>query len=182
VILADNFEDGSSWNLTATTSGSAAVGLNQLTIVLLEPRAYVASLRQDLFLTDFYAEIRVDTSLCAGQDEFGLILRAASPSEFYRFSLTCNGYYRLDRIIGGTASSPQPLTFSSAVPRAAPATIRLGVFAQGSEMRFFINDQYQFSANTSLIPGGTLGVFARSGENSAVTINFSELEIYAVAP
>ena len=39
---------------------------------------------------------------------------------------------------------------------------RLGVYAQGAELRVFINDVYQFSVKDPVWSSGTLGVFARS--------------------
>ena len=44
-------------------------------------------------------------------------------------------------------------------------------------MRFFVNDAYQFSINDPMLPSGSLGVFARSAGDLAVTVNFSELVV-----
>jgi hypothetical protein len=180
IQITDDFDDASLWSLLESTRGSAALGINELTIVLNEPRAYVSATRVDVYLTDFYLEATASTSLCAGQDEYGMILRAASPSDFYRLSLSCDGQLRLDQIRGGTASSPLPWTLSAAVPRNAPGTVRIGVWADGGVMHIFFNDTYQVSINTSLIPGGTIGFFARSAGQNAVTINFSDLSVWAL--
>jgi hypothetical protein len=83
----------------------------------------------------------------------------------------------LDRIVGGTASSPQPWLLSGAVPPGAPSVSRLGVWALGKEMRFFINEHHQFTVEDPLVPGGNIGVFARSAGDTAVTVNFSDLVI-----
>jgi len=42
-------------------------------------------------------------------------------------------------------------------------------------MRFFVNDQYQFTVSDPLLPGGNLGVFARSGGEMDVTVSFTDL-------
>jgi hypothetical protein len=44
-------------------------------------------------------------------------------------------------------------------------------------MRFFVNDEYQFTINDPMLPSGSVGVFARSRGENAVTVNFSELVI-----
>ena len=44
-------------------------------------------------------------------------------------------------------------------------------------MRFFINDEYQFSVRDPLLASGRLGVFARSAGDTAVTVNFSNLVV-----
>jgi hypothetical protein len=181
VLYTDDFGTGEGWPLTTSARGNVALGLNELTLTLFEPRASVSSVRQGVVFSDFYLEITVRTSLCHGEDEFGLLLRAASQVDFYRFSLSCNGQTRLDRLVGGTASSPQPWIFTSAVPSAAPSTVKLAVWAMGREMRFFINDQFQFEISDPMIPIGGIGVFARAAGETAVTVNFSDLVVYAIS-
>lgn len=181
LLISDDFSDGSLWTLLAGTRGSAALGVNELTIVINEPGYYLSANRVDLYLTDFYLEFTAATSLCAGPDEYGVLLRAASPADFYRLSLSCDGRLRLDLIRGGTASSPLPWMDSAAVPRNAPASVRIGVWADGSQMHIYLNDAYQVSVSTSLIPGGTLGFFARSAGTNAVTVNFRALSVWAVS-
>jgi hypothetical protein len=58
----------------------------------------------------------------------------------------------------------------------------LGIAAIGSEMSFFVNGQYQFSIHDPVLTSGGVGVFARSTEKKAVTVNFSKLVIYEVNP
>jgi hypothetical protein len=180
MILTDDFASGEAWTLGRTSAGGAAIGKNELTIALSEPGAYVASLRETPVLGDFYLEITASPSLCRGLDEYGLLLRASSLRDFYRFSLSCDGQVRLDRLVGGAASSPQPWAISGAVPPGAPSISRLAVWAKGREMRFFVNEEYQFTVSDPMLPEGTIGVFARSDGENAVTINYSELVILEI--
>jgi len=177
VLLSDDFSDPGSWTLGQTSSGNIALGINELTIAIAEPKAYDYSVRQEPILGDFYLEITTSPTLCQGEDQYGILLRMSSPGDFYRYALSCDGRVRLDRIVQGTATSPQPWTNSGAVPPGAPITSRLGVWARGNEMRFFINDQYQFTVTDPLLQSGNLGVFARSMGETAVTVNFSDLII-----
>ena len=177
VVLSDDFSDPNTWILGPTSSGNIALGINELTIAIAEPKAYDYSIRQEPILGDFYLEITTSPTLCRGEDQYGLLLRMSSPGDFYRYALSCDGRVRLDRIVQGTASSPQPWTTSSAVPPGAPITSRLGVWVLGDEMRFFVNDQYQFTVNDPLLTSGNLGVFARSAGETAVTVNFSDLVV-----
>jgi hypothetical protein len=115
-----------------------------------------------------------------GLDEYGLLIRYNSPVDFYRFSLSCDGRTRLDKLVGGVASSPQPWLGSTSIPTAAPSFSRLGVWAVGSEMRFFINDEYQFSVKDPVLSRGMIGVFARSGGETAVTVSYSDLVVFQI--
>jgi hypothetical protein len=178
LIFEEVFNDPSLWTLSMGQSGSIALGKDELTIALSQPGAYLYTARKQPPLGDFYAEITASPTLCRGEDEYGLLIHFTSAADFFRFSLTCNGQVRVDRVLRGVASSPMPLTFSSAVPQGAPSSSRLGVWAIGREMQFFINDQYQFTVRDASIPKGNLGVFARSNGENAVTVNYSNLKVY----
>ena len=177
IILKDDFSDPGPWALGRTSSGGAALGKNELSLVISEPGAYEYTVRGEPILNNFYLEITASPTLCRGLDEYGLLIRYQSPIDFYRFSLTCDGQVRLDRLVNGKASSPQPITFSGSFPPGAPSISRLAVWAQNEELRFFINDQYQFSVKDPLLLGGNIGLFARSAGDNAVTVSFSDLVI-----
>lgn len=180
LIFSDDFSEPVGWTLGTLSSGSIALGLDELTIAISEPGAYLNSIRQEPTLSDFYLEITTNPTLCRGEDQYGLLLRTSSPNDFYRYSLSCDGRIRLDRIVGGNASSPQPWTISNAAPPGAPISSRLGVWAKGKELRFFVNDQYQFTVIDPLIPAGLLGLFAWSAGDTAVTVNFSDLVVHQI--
>lgn len=181
ILLAeDDFSTGTGWDLYRVTRGSAAIGANELTLAVLEPGAYLTSIRSQPVIRNFYLEITASISLCADKDEYGLIFRHASQADYYRFSLSCDGYTRLDRIYRGTPSSPQPPLFSSSVPRTPSSTVTLAIWAWGPEMRFYINGVQQFTVTEPTIPEGLVGVFARSRGENAVTVNFSNLTIHQV--
>jgi hypothetical protein len=181
IIFEDDFSMASSaWLLGQNANGTTAIGLNELTIAIIQPKAYLSSSRSEPVFSDFYAEITASPNLCAGLDEYGLLFRVRSTGDFYRYSLSCNVQVRLDRVVGGTAGSPQPWLMSASVPRGAPSMTRLGVWASGSELRFFVNDEYQFAVIDSYHDMGNLGVFARSAGENAVTVSFSDLKVYQI--
>jgi len=181
VIFSDDFSSPGSWSLSRTSQGGAALGHNELTIAILEPRTYIYSVRSEPVLSDFYLEITASPTLCRETDEYGLLFRLTSPADFYRFSLSCDSQVRLDRLVNGTASSPQPWMFSGVIPPGAPNIARLGVWVRSKEMRFFINDQFQFTVSDPLLPSGSIGVFARSAGDYAVTVNFSDLVVREIS-
>ena len=145
ILFEDDFTDPNAWTLNQSESGSVALGKNELTIAIGETNAYLFSVREEPIFTDFYLEITAETSLCRDLDEYGVLFRVSPTIDYYRFSLSCNGQVRLDRIRDGQASSPQPWLLSGSVPPGAPSSSRLGISAVGTEMSFFVNGQYQFS-------------------------------------
>ncbi|RME06038.1 MAG: hypothetical protein D6803_07580, partial [Anaerolineae bacterium] len=60
--------------------------------------------------------------------------------------------------------------------------LRLGVWALGREMRFFVDGQYQFTVRDPSIPSGAIGVFVRAAGETAVTARFYDLKVYALQP
>jgi hypothetical protein len=178
LLFSDDFSTGEHWQLGRINRGSVALGKNEITIAITEPRIYTYSVRDQPVLSDFYLEITASPSLCRGLDEYGVLLRVASAGDFFRFSLSCDGQVRLDRVLGGTASSRQPWMMSGSVPPGAPSISTLAVWAMGKEMRFFVNDAHQFTVQDPSILNGKIGVFARSTGEQAVTINFSDLTIW----
>jgi hypothetical protein len=180
ILFEDDFSDTNSWTLNQSPSGSVALGKNELTIAIGETNAYLFSVREEPIFTDFYLEITTEPNLCRDLDEYGVLFRVSPTIDYYRFSLSCNGQIRLDRVSNGQASSPQPWLLSGSVPPGAPSSSRLGISAVGAEMTFFVNGQYQFSIHEPLLASGGVGVFARSTNKMAVTVNFSNLVIYEV--
>ena len=60
-------------------------------------------------------------------------------------------------------------------------SIRLGVWAYGRELRFFVNDVYQFSVSDPAFPRGLIGLYAHSAGSTALTVNFSNLVVREIS-
>lgn len=180
ILLSDDFSDPGAWTLRKSTQASAALGVNELTLVLHQPEGYLYSLRREPLLDDFYLEITASPNLCRDADEYGLLLRVSPSLDFYRFSLSCNGQARLDKYFQGVASSPQPWVISGAIPPGAPSISRLAVWARGKEIRFFVNEEYLFTIQDPSLGSGTIGVFIRSGGENDLTVSFSDLVVRQV--
>jgi len=177
LTLRDDFSDDSVWDTAASDNGSASIGRNRLTLAV-QPDYYLSSMRREMPLSDFYAEITARPSLCRGEDNYGLIVRGLG-SYFYRFILTCDRQIRAERVNGGTKLLLQEPVPSGDAP-GAPGEVRIGVWAVGSEMRLFLNGRYQFSVIDPSFPNGAIGVYVRSMGDTPVTVTFSDLEVREV--
>ena len=179
-LLEDHFSSASPWNTVNADEGSISVSRDRITIAVKEPDIYLLSLREEPLLGDFYAEISAHPALCRGEDSYGLLFRANSAAS-YRYALACDGTVRLERMSFSRARVIQPPTLSGDVPPGSPGDVRLGVWVAGSEMRFFLNGRYQFSAVDVNLSAGTLGVFAQTAGETAMTVTFSDLVVQSVA-
>lgn len=179
VILSDDFSSAEEWDTAVSDQGSAAVSRNRLTLAV-QPGFSIASLRKETLLGDFYAEITARPSLCRGADDYGLLVRAPNNVAAYRFALSCDGSARVERFSIGQAHPLQPPVLSGDVPPGAPGQVRLGVWAVGPELRFFLNGRYQFTVTDKSYASGGIGVFAQSAGDTPVTVTFSDLVVSAV--
>ena len=177
ITTSDEFEDDSPWDTATSNNGSAVISNNRLSLAV-QPGYYLSSMRRELFMSDFYAEITARPSLCRGDDNYGIIVRGVG-SYFYRFVLTCNGQIRAERINGGTRLPIHEQVPSGDAPR-PPGEVRIGMWAVGSEMRFFLNGRFQFSVSEPTFPSGGFGVFARSTGTDPVSVTFSDFKVYDV--
>lgn len=178
-VLTDDFSSPSDWNTASSDQATIDVSNNQLTIAV-QPGIYGFSIRQNVNFNDFYAEITAQPNLCRGSDEYGLLFRAPNNLGYYRFALSCDGTARVDRWSVRTPHVLHPPVPSGDAPPGAPGEVRLGVWAVGSEIHFFLNGRYQFSVTDKNYLAGSLGVFASSTGATPVTVSFSDLVVYDV--
>jgi hypothetical protein len=183
-VYADDFSDLKNWPGAKPEAGggnSIIIERNRLTLALNIPPATLYSLQNGLLLKDFYAEMTVSANRCAGADAYGMVFRAASNAYAYRFVLNCTGQARVDRIRGGVVSPLQDWLPSGDAPPGAPGLVKMGIWAAGAEMRFFLNGRYQFSVLDPVFKTGTLGAFASASSPAGMNISFSNLTVNSVA-
>ena len=177
-VIADSFTDKTVWDTAVSDQASAIIKDKHLTLAV-EAGVSVASLRREVTLGNFYAEITAQPKLCRGDDNYGILIRSTGRS-FYRFTLTCNGMIHVERIKSSERLVLSEPIASGDVPLGAPGEVRIGLWAVGGEMRLFLNGRYQFSVVERTIPSGAFGVFTQSRGDTPVTITFSDLKVYDV--
>jgi hypothetical protein len=178
LLLRDNFTDVDVWDTVSSNQASILLQNRQLTLAV-EPGVSIASLRRDVTLGNFYAELTARLGLCRADDAYGLLVRVVGNS-FYRFTLSCNGLITVERIKSGERLTLLEPTASGDVPLGPPGEVEIGLWAVGGEMRLFLNGRFQFSIREPTFPSGVFGVFAQSKGDTPVTIAFSDLVVYDV--
>lgn len=180
VLYRDTFQTNRGWSIPLTKQGEVNIKNGELNLIIKEPDTFLFSVLEGEVYDDFYAEITASPSLCSGKDAYGFMFRAVN--RYYRYSLSCDGEVRLDLILEQSALPLQPWMVSACVPSAAPSEVRLGVWAVGNEFRLFIDGTHQFTVTNEAISKGSLGVFARSVGETAVTVSFSNLVVREASP
>lgn len=178
LAVEDLFNDKDAWDTSSTAAGSAAFGIQELTLAVAAPKTFLSSQRRALQMDDFYLEIDVLPSLCIAKDAYGLLLRVNSTLDYYRLLVNCDGQLRMERLKNGKPVILQDWTTSGQIFPGGMMRSRLGVWALDDEMRVFVNGVYQFSARDPVWKNGQFGVFARSAGDTPLTVSFSNLEVY----
>jgi hypothetical protein len=181
LLFTDSFDQPDLWSTSVGSRASATVTRNRLTLSIPgQGPVSITSLRSQPTLGDFYAEATVKLSLCSGKDQFGMIFRAAPGENYYRFTVSCDGQARIERSLSGSNLPLLNWLPSGDAPIAAPAQVKLGVWMAGSEMHFFLNDNFQFAAHDPALHTGTLGFFVYANGVTPITASFSDLSVYSV--
>ena len=177
ILYSDLLADSTGWETGQNNIGAIAYDDGGLTLAVSAPTSTLTSLRTDVILNNFYLEVTAKPNLCRDEDAYGVMVRSNSRFNTYRFVIACNGMIRVERLKNGEVVLLQNWKRSGQLPFGAPLSVRLGIWAYGKELRFFINDVYQFSTTDPVWSSGQVGFFARSNDETAVSVSFTEFEV-----
>ncbi|MEW6718480.1 MAG: hypothetical protein AB1345_13390 [Chloroflexota bacterium] len=180
VLFTDTFTDSIHWSVGTFPDGKISAGKQAIILAVDQPRGYLFSLRSEPTFSDFYLEITATVSLCLAGDQYGVLFRARDGTTFYRIVFTCDGHARLDQVKDSQTAVLQPFTSVSIFPPGAPSELRLGIWAAGNDLRFFVDDNFIFQVADRVLAEGLIGVFARSAGETAVTVSFSDLVVWEI--
>ncbi|MBI9044466.1 MAG: hypothetical protein JEZ06_08275 [Anaerolineaceae bacterium] len=182
VIFRDQFLSDSFWFTGMTSDGNISVENNELTLAISEPGERLSTLRSSPLLSDYYLEVTAKTHLCRDVDNYGVIFRHESAAYYYRLVLSCNGYFRVERIKDGRITVLSDWIRSGQIPIGSPAVIEIGIWSYDEEIRIFFNDVYQLNLFNIKPIIGSIGFYARSGGENALTVTFEELSVMEISP
>lgn len=181
VLLSDGFAADQRWE-PFLSSPAAVTHQDDRLIIGAQPGAgSVASFLQGPIFSDFVLKVNVGLGLCSNADQYGVLFRAPARSAYYRFSVTCGGVSQVVKVKSGTTTVLRPATNTPGAPLGAPATLDLGIVANGNKLSFYINDHFQFEVQDTGYASGAIGLFAGAGGSTPVTVSFSDLVISAIA-
>lgn len=180
LLVDDDFSDQSLWQTSEGASGNVAFGINALTLAVAQQSASLSSISQHVLPENFYLEISMQISLCQPNDQIGLLFWYLNDGDTYRLLMTCNGMYRLELIQDGQSIVIHDWELASQMNLAMPATNRIGLWVNQGRFQLYIDDVFQFEERIAQNRNGGLGIFARTIEGNAMTIRFSDLQIYHV--
>jgi len=180
LLVADDFSDPALWTSPHSAAGNVAYGNANLTLAAAQNGAYLFSRSPYTLADNFYLEFTVETSLCQGNDQYGVVFWRQSEGDYYRLLLTCEGSYRLELVQSGSSIVIHNWEVASRIRPNAPASNRFGLWVRNGQFQLYINDTFQFEESIARNRTGELGVFARTVSGTTLTVRFSDLQIYRV--
>jgi hypothetical protein len=127
---------------------------------------------RDLHLT-------VEASQVAGPDdnEYGVLVRLQDPGNFYAFSISGDGYYRVSKFVDGEHQVLGSNWTPSEAIRQGAATNVVEVICQGSRLALVVNGQELARVDDDQFARGDVGLYAGSFYEGEVEIHFDNLGV-----
>ncbi|HOE69962.1 MAG TPA: hypothetical protein PLE10_03940 [Brevefilum sp.] len=182
LLVSDDFSDERLWGIQQSPAGNIAFGTQNLTLAIARAETSLTSSSEHTLPEDFYLEITVQPSLCEPEDQIGLLFWQQSEGDFYRLLVDCAGQVRLEVIQEGVTTVLQNWGTGPGIQPGALSSNRLGLWVSRGTFHLYINDAFQFEQRVASHRQGNLGVYARTVSGCAMTVRFSDLEIFQVDP
>ncbi len=172
------------WLIEQDTIGSTAIVNEQLLITVAAPNTVQYSTLQEKVYGDFALEVDVTQIAGPPESSYGVLFRMEDGQQFYRFDITGNGLYIIERHNGdGTWTRlVQEWTPASALNQSLNVTNRLRVLASGQSLTFYANDVLLTQVNDATYADGLIGLGAGTFGGSNLQVAFDNLTITGSAP
>lgn len=173
---SEDFSASGTWQTESDSSAQVAVqgGVLRIFIAVPDQLAWALAGRN---LGDF--RLTVEATQVSGPDdnEYGVLVRVQDHSNFYRFSISGDGYYLVSKFVQG-----QPVILGSNwTPSAAihqgQATNTLQVVCEGNRLIFTVNGQRLVELFDGQFARGDIGLYAGSFYQGGVEVHFDNLRV-----
>lgn len=169
------------WLLESDEYGSTAIQDGRLVIDVAQPDSMQYSTLEEPEFSDF--DLRVETQLVEGGRDatYGLLFRMASPEQFYRFEVTGDGRYVVERRDPGSnwERLVQGWQRSPAIMSGPGAVNSWRVTANGPALAFYANDDLLAEVQDSAYIGGKIALDAGTFGAHRTIVAFDNLAVGA---
>src|SRR5690606_7050909 len=120
------------------------------------------------------------TLLAGGTDStYGVLLRLAGPGQFYRFDITGNGLFVVERYDegGGWTRLTDDWQESALLHQGVSATNRLGVLVVGGTFNFYANGELLLQLADARYSGGAIALDAGTYGQPGLRVAFDNLVV-----
>ncbi len=143
VIFRDEFIPGEvgDWLIEGDDIGQTAVVDQQLIISINQPNTMQYVTLQDPAVDNFSLEVEVKQIAGNPESSYGVLARMRGADQFYRFEITSNGLYMVERhnADGTWSQYLEDWAATSAINQGLNTVNQLKVEARGANLSFFVN-------------------------------------------
>lgn len=167
------------WLLEKDDLGSTEINSEQLVVTVRPPNTMQFAALEEPTFSDFVLE--VDARQRAGKPEasYGVLFRMVDGTQFYRFEITGNGSYIIERRDADgswTRLIPEWKT-SPAINQGLNVANRLKVIANGPELTFYANDILLEQITDSTYTTGRIALDAGTFGGGDLQVSFDDLSV-----
>jgi hypothetical protein len=184
--FADAFVPGQTgnWLFEQDASGSTAIVNEQLVITITSPNTIQYATLGDRTFGDFVLEVDAWQRAGAPESSYGVLFRLQEDQQFYRFDITGNGLYIVERRqADGTWLRLTPeWTPTSALNQGLNVANRLKIIAAGSTLTFYANDVLLIQVADETLAAGGVALDAGTFGGGDLQVSFDNLTITPGTP
>ncbi|MDX1413007.1 MAG: family 16 glycoside hydrolase [Candidatus Promineifilaceae bacterium] len=181
-LFRDEFVVGhtGTWTLESDDIGSSAIVPEQLVIELNSPNLIQYSMLKEPVFSDFALE--VDGRLTGGSSTttYGVMFRMQSPDEFYRFEITGDGLYVLERhdADGSWVRFSEDWLDAAVINQGVGAANKLKVVADGANISVYVNDALLEQVTDNAYTSGNIALDIGTFDGVGARVSFDNLVVY----
>ena len=178
LIYSDDFNDSETgWGEVFEPDTVRQYGGSQYHIIAKKINTFTWS-KSGRDFTDFVLEVDATQDQGPSNNSYGVLFRSEDDEHFYRFGISGDGFYFLDKFIGDDWVAIIDWTESPYINR-GQASNRLKVTCAESQITLYVNDQNLATVADDSYDHGDVGLFAASFAEADVHITFDNLKIWA---
>lgn len=184
VLFADDFEGSAvgGWLLEGDDQGQAEVVNGRLLITIRSPGTVQYATLEDRVFSD--AIVDVDATQIGGApgSSYGILFRMVAPQQFYRFEVTSNGEYAVERhdASGEWERLTDGWQSSTAIRTGLDETNRLRVAAAGGRLTFYANDTLLTQVFDGSYATGAIALDAGTFNQNELQVAFDNVVVLQV--
>jgi hypothetical protein len=173
----DNFDARNGWMLISNAQADVAIQGGQLLITVKKPDSLAWTTAQGKVFDDL--SLDVDATALAGPDDnaYGVIVRHADDDKLYRFEISGDGYYNIQKRVKGKWEQLVPDWTPSNAIRQGRVTNHLRVTCAGDVMTFSVNQIQLAQVKDTSLARGAIGLVAGTLTQPDVHVAFDHLKV-----
>ena len=177
-LFEDSFDDArNGWTLTSNAQADVAIKSGQLFITVKKPDSLAWTTARGKSFDDFTLDIDATSPAGPDDNDYGVIVRHADDDNFYRFEISGDGYYNIQKRAKGKWEKLVPDWTPSHAIRKGRVTNHLRVTCAGDLMTFSVNQIQLAQIQDTLSARGSIGLLVGTLIQPDVQVAFDNLKV-----